>query len=368
MADKGGDKTEKATPKRREDARKEGNVLRSMEINAAFAMLAAFSILTIFGPAMWTRMQADMVMRLRAMGEVSHTEFTINEVMQLFTDVVGVMVVVLAPIMLGMLAVGVLASVLQVKPKVTPSIIKPRFKKMNPISGFKQRFGPTALFELAKNLVKLVAVGVPAGMLLWARRGELLALGDAEPIAAGLLAVDLTMSIGFRVAGIYVMIAIIDYIYQKHRFEKNLKMSKHEVKQEMKQQELSPELKAAQRRRQRDAARRRMLSDVPTADVVITNPTHYSIALKYDGDRGAPQVVAKGVDLLALRIREIADDSGVMRVENRALARELYAQVEVGHVIPAELYAAVAEVLAYVYRAEERARQSGERSRTRVAA
>lgn len=368
MAEQSGDKTEKATPKRREEARKEGNVLRSMEINSAFAMLAAFSILTVFGPAMWTRLQADMVLRLKAMGEVGASEFTVHDAMKVFTDAVTVMAVVLAPIAVGMLVVGVLASVLQVKPKVTPSIIKPRFKKMNPISGFKQRFGPAALFELGKSLIKLVAVGVPAALLLWGRRGELLALGDAEPIAAGLLAVDLTMSIGFRVAGIYVIIAIIDYLYQKHRFEKNLKMSKHEVKQEMKQQELSPELRAAQRRRQRDAARRRMLADVPTADVVITNPTHYSIALKYDSERGAPQVVAKGVDLLALRIREIAEEAGVRRVENRPLARELYAQVEVGHVIPAELYAAVAEVLAYVYRADERARQSGERTRARIAA
>ena len=175
------------------------------------------------------------------------------------------------------------------------------------------------------------------------------------------------MSIGFRVAGIYVAIAIVDYIWQKHRYEKNLRMTKQEVKQEARQQELAPELKAAQRRRQREAARRRMLSDIPTADVIITNPTHYAVALKYDNEVGAPQVVAKGVDLLALRIREIADDAGVMRVENRPLARELYATVEVGHTIPAELFAAVAEVLAYVYRAEERARLAGETTRAAVA-
>jgi flagellar biosynthetic protein FlhB len=282
--------------------------------------------------------------------------------------VVALMALVTAPIMLGMMIVGVLASVVQVKPGVTPGVIKPRFSKLNPINGFKQKFGPPALFELAKNLIKLVAVGVPAGLLLWGRKDELLALGDTEPIGAGLLAIDLIMSIGFRVAGIYVAIAIIDYLYQKHRYEKNLKMTKHEVKQEMKQQELAPEMKAAQRRRQRDMARRRMLSDVPAADVVITNPTHYAIALKYDTERGAPTVVAKGVDLLALRIREIAEESGVQRVENRPLARELYSNVEVGHVIPAELYAAVAEVLAYVYRAEERARAAGERVRDRSVA
>ena len=364
----GDDRTEKATPKRREDARKEGNVLRSMEINSAFAMLAAFGILGVWGPGMWTRMQDDMVQRLKALGTVGRSEFTINDTMALFIDVIKVMAIVTAPIMVGMLVVGVLASVLQVKPKVTPSVIKPRFSKINPISGFKQRFGPAALFELAKSMLKMFAVGIPAAMVVWNRRGELLSLGDAEPMAAALVTVDIIMSIGFRVAGIYVAIAIIDYLYQRHRFEKNLRMTKHEVKQEMKQQELAPELKAAQRRRQRDMARRRMLADVPTADVVITNPTHYSVALKYDAESGAPKVVAKGVDLLALRIREIADEANVMRVENRPLARELYATVEVGHFIPAELYAAVAEVLAYVYRAEERARAAGETVRTPAAA
>jgi flagellar biosynthesis protein FlhB len=368
MADKGADKTEKATPKRKEDARKEGNVLRSMEINSAFAMLFGFMILSIWGPGMWSRLLADVRLRFEAAGDRARTDLTINDTMDIFIDVLGVMVLVVAPVMLGMLVVGVLASVVQVKPKVMPSVIKPRFSKLNPINGFKQRFGPPAMFELFKNVLKLLVVGVPAGTLLWGRRQELLALGDAEPIAAALLAVDLIMAIGFRVAGIYVAIAIVDYLYQKHRYEKNLRMTKHEVKQEYKQQELSPELKAAQRRRQRDMARRRMLADVPTADVVITNPTHYSVALKYDSERGAPQVVAKGVDLLALRIRELAEESGVMRVENRPLARELYSSVEVGHLIPAELYAAVAEVLAYVYRAEERARSAGAQVRERVVA
>jgi flagellar biosynthetic protein FlhB len=362
----GDDRTERATPKRREDARKEGNVLRSLEINSAFAMLAAFGVLSIWGPGRWSRLQNDLVDRLGSLGTKGRADFTIESTMHMFFDAVKVMTILTAPILFGMLAVGVLASVVQVRPRITPDVLKPRFSKLNPISGFKQRFGPASLFELAKNLMKLVAVSVPAGMLLWQRKDELLSLGDVEPVAAGLLAVDLTMSIGFRVAGIYVVIAIADYMFQRHRYEKNLRMTKHEVKQEYKQQELAPEMKAAQRRRQRDMARRRMLTDVPTADVVITNPTHYSIALKYDSELGAPQVVAKGVDLLALRIREIADESGVMRVENRPLARELYASVEVGHTIPADLFAAVAEVLAYVYRAEDRARQAGERVRAGV--
>ncbi|MCW2961061.1 MAG: flhB [Thermoleophilia bacterium] len=354
------DKTEKATPKKKEDAAKEGNVLRSMEINSALAMLVAFGSLTIWGPKMWSTLYKDTQVRFRDLAEQGTANFTVDGSMLLFFDVLRVLFIVVMPIGLAMMVAGVLASVVQVKPKVQVSVIKPRFSKMNPISGAKQKFGPAALFELAKNVLKLLAVGVPATMLIWKRRGELLSLGDVEPIQAGLVALDLTMSVGMRVTGIYIAIAIIDYLYQKHRYEKNLKMTKHEVKQEMRQQDLAPEMKAAQRRRQREAARRRMLSDVPTADVVITNPTHYAIALKYDAELGAPQVVAKGVDLLALRIREIAEEANVVRVENRPLARELYAQVEVGHTIPGELFAAVAEVLAYVYRAEERKRAAGE--------
>jgi len=364
----GDDKTERATPKRRDDARKEGNVLRSMEVNSALAMLAAFGVLAVWGPRMWEYLSRDMQHRLETLGTVGVSEFTIEDTMGLFFSVAKLGMLVMAPVLGTMLVVGVLASAVQVKPKITPSVLKPRFKKLDPIQGAKQRFGPAAIFEGAKNLAKLMVVGIPAALALWGRRDELLSLGDSEPIAAGMLAVDLIMSIGFRVAGIYVAIAILDYLYQRHRYEKNLKMTKHEVKQEMKQQELAPELKAAQRRRQREAARRRMLSDVPMADVVITNPTHYAVALRYDSELGAPQVVAKGVDLLALRIREIAEESRVQRVENRELARELYATVDVGATIPAELYAAVAEVLAYVYRMEERKRAAGEVVRETTAA
>ncbi|MCW2972020.1 MAG: flagellar biosynthesis protein FlhB, partial [Thermoleophilia bacterium] len=292
----------------------------------------------------------------------------VDDVMHLFMDVCKILALTVGPIAMTLMLVGVLSSVVQVKPAMTPSAIKPRFSKMNPINGFKQKFGPSAVFELVKNVLKLVVVGVPAAMVVWDQRFALLNLGGTDPIEAGGLAVSLIMKIGFRVAGIYVAIAIIDYLYQKYRFEKNLRMTKQEVKQEYRQQDIAPEMKAAQRRRQREAARNRMMQDIPTADVVITNPTHYAIAIKYDAEHGAPQVVAKGVDLLALRIREIAEENGVQRVENRPLARELYAQVEVGHTIPSDMFAAVAEVLAYVYRANERRRAAGEPVGPRTAA
>lgn len=351
MAD---DKTEKATPKRRDEARKEGNVPRSVEVNSAVSLIVGFLILSIAGKWMWGHMAYSMRTRLAELGHLTREPLTPDIAMRIGFDAVQTMLTI-AIVPAGILTIaGVLASALQVKPQITPEALKPKFKRINPISGFKQKFSMSSLFELGKNIFKLVVVGAPAGWLLWSRRAEILALGDAEPLAAGHLAASLAIAIGLRVGSIYIVLAIIDWIYQRYNYEKKLRMSMHEVRQEARQQELAPELKSAQRRRQREAARRRMMQDVPSADVIITNPTHYAVALKYDTDIGAPQVVAKGVDLLALKIREIGEASGVVRFENRELARDLYASVEVGNVIPAELYTAVAEVLAFVYKTNDR--------------
>jgi len=351
MSGSSGDKTEKATPKKRDEARKEGQVARSVEINSAFAMLGGFGLLAIWGPRVWAELSVHATVSFK---EVATTEVTAQNVGKMFFELVALMAVTVGPFFAGLTLVAVIASVVQVKPGVTPKAIKPKFSKINPISGFKQKFSPAALVELAKNLIKMTFVAVPASMVVWKNRGHLLSLGEVEPLAAGAFTARLIIEIGLKVAAVYIFVAILDYIWQRHRFEKQLRMSKSEVKQEVRQQDLAPELKAAQRRRQRDMARKRMLSEVPNADVIITNPTHYAIALRYDPEAGAPQVLAKGVDLLALRIREIADDAGIRRVENRPLARELYARVEVGQMIPPDLFGVVAEVLAYVYRLERR--------------
>jgi flagellar biosynthetic protein FlhB len=322
-----------------------------MEINSALAMLGGFTILSMWGPKVWAKLQHEMTTSIK---ESSTATITSSTVMDIFFHNVKVLAYTTGPF-LGVLAlVAIIANQLQVKLKMTPDVISPRKIKLNPIAGFKRQFSTSSVFELVKNLAKMGVVGLPATMLMWHRRDELLSLGDVAPLAAGSVAVSLVMQIGFTIGGIYVVVGIGDYIWQKHRYEKQLRMSKSEVKQEMRQQDMAPEMKSQQRRRQREAARRRMLADVPDADVIITNPTHYSVALKYDPEHGAPQVLAKGVDLLALRIREIADEHGVTRVENRPLARQLYATVEVGQLIPPELFATVAEILAFVYRANNR--------------
>lgn len=359
-----GDKTEKATPKRREEARKEGQVARSMEVNSALAMFAGFSIMLVFGPRMWNTLSTEMRM---AFTERADDELTIDTAMDIFFHNAQIVLESTWPFLIGMALVGIIANLLQIKFKVTPEVIKPRLSKINPINGAKQKFGPQALVELLKNVLKLIVVGAPAFWVLWRERDRILSLGFSEPIVAALLAASMIVKIGFVISAIYVFIAILDYIWQRHRHEKQMKMTKQEVKQEMRQQDIAPEIKSQQRRRQREAARRRMLSDVPTADVIITNPTHFAVALKYDPDDGAPKVVAKGTDLLAKRIREIAADAGVMRVENKPLARALYAQVDVGQYIPGELFAAVAEILAYVYRSQkDKQREWGEAAGNRA--
>lgn len=353
MAGSAGDRTEKATPRRRDEARKEGQVARSMEVSSAFAMLAGFAVVALWGPHVWQALAVDAQ---HWFGDAARVhELNQEDVMGIFVHVMRTVAITTGPFLLVLALVAVLSQVSQVRFRVTPEALKPKFSRINPISGFKQKFSPAALVELAKNVIKIIVVGVPASITLWNSRDRLMALGEVEPAAAGVIAIELIVRIGLEVAAIYVLIGILDWFWQRYRFEKSIRMTKQEVKQEMRQQDISPELKAAQRRRQREAARRRMLQDVADADVIITNPTHYSVALTYDSELGAPKVVAKGVDLLALRIRELAAEAGVTRVENVPLARELYARVEVGQFIPADMFATVAEVLAYVYRLERRA-------------
>lgn len=350
-----GDRTEKATPKRRDEARKEGQVAKSQEVSSAFAMLGGFALIAVWGPHMLAAVSGEMKQGLSDSGT---TTLKAADLQEMFLHTVKVITYAVGPFFVAMAVVGLAANLIQVKFQFTPQVLKPRLNRINPINGFKQKFSINAVFELFKNLAKLAVVTIPAILILWGAKDQLLMLGDMPPIAAGALAVKLTLDIGFKIGMIYVTIAIIDYLFQRYRHEKSIRMSKQDVKTEMRQQDVAPELKAAQRRRQRDAARKRMLSEVPNADVIITNPTHYSIALRYDPEIGAPQVIAKGVDLLALRIREIAEQNNVMRVENRPLARQLYASVEVGQVIPPEMFAAVAEILAFVYKTQDRKHKS----------
>ena len=344
----GGDRTEKATPKKRDDARKKGQVARSMDLNGAVVLLAALFALSAFAPRMLQRIgdasrellllcsQPDVVSR-QGIGDV-------------LMEVAEAWLLSLAPIAAVCLVAGLIASVGQVGLKPSFEAVKPDPKKLNPLAGAKMIFGTHALFEGAKSVVKVVAVGAIAALALLPKLDELAALVGMPPAVLLPEIGHMALGIAQRAAMAYLLIAVADVIYQRWRHEKNLKMDKQEVKDEGKQQQLPAEVKGAQRRRTMELARARMMDAVPTADVVVTNPTHYSVALRYSADALAPVVVAKGQDLVAFRIRELAREAGVAVVPDPPLARALHASVDIGRMIPEELFQAVAELLAFVYR------------------
>lgn len=229
--------------------------------------------------------------------------------------------------------------------------ITPKFSKMNPVNGFKRILSFKALIELAKSIIKLFVIGYIIYDLLSQERHMLLALLDMGLMQAIAFIGDLGARLGINVGMWYLVIALADFVYQKLKHAKDLRMSKQEVKDEYKTMEGNPQIKGQIRQRMREASMRRMMQDIPKADVIITNPTHFAVALKYDRDTGtAPKVVAKGADHLAKRIRQVAEENKVIIVENKPLARTLYFTVNIGAEIPPELYKSVAEILAYVYK------------------
>jgi flagellar biosynthesis protein FlhB len=351
----GGEKTEKATPKKREEARKKGQVARSTDVNGAVVLLAGLAALAASAPFVMERLQRSL-----------HTGFTLISTPSvvsadglgiLFGELGTAVALCVAPVASAGVIAGFIASVAQVKWKPSAKTITPDPKKLNPLTGAKNIFGKRALFELVKNLAKVAVVGAVVAIALLPNLDELAALVGMPPAQLLSELAKQVLEIGFRAAAAYCVIAAADYAWQRYETEKQLKMTKEEVKQEFKNQELSAEVKGAIKRRQMAAARARMMADVPQADVVVTNPTHYSVALKYSADKPAPIVVAKGKNIIAFRIREIATQSGVPVVPDPPLARSLHGSVEVGQMIPEELFQTVAQLLAFVYRMAGRRRQ-----------
>ncbi len=245
---------------------------------------------------------------------------------------------------------GICASVLQVRPKITPQALKPQFSRINPKNGIKRLFSVTAVFDAVKAIAKTSIVGGAAFLAVWGRLDSLAAMTGMPPAAILFTIAGMVSQVALYVGIAFIGVAGADYAWQRHRHEKTLKMTKDEVKQEAKQQDISPEVRRAIRRRQFQQARKRMIAEVATADVVITNPTHFAVALRYDGSRPAPELIAKGADLVAAAIREEAERYDVTVVTNPPLARALYREIEVGQMIPDTFFQAVAEVLAFVYR------------------
>lgn len=348
MARGGAEKTEKPTPKRRAEARKRGQVARSPDLNASVILLVALFVLGSEAPAMVQRIGDSMRQTLMLISTPQIV--TSHGLIAILKQDGTVFASVVAPIAAASAAVGVIASVGQVKWKPSLELLRPDPKRLNPVNGAKQLFSPEKAFDLGKNLVKVAAIGAIVAFAIVPQLSQLASLVGLPPARLLSSVASNVLSIGQRAAAAYLVVAIVDYVHQRRRIEKSLKMDKQEIKEEAKQHAPPAEVRSAIRRRQMQAARARMMAAVPEADVVVTNPTHYAVALRYDGTKPAPEVVAKGQDLVAAQIKRIAEENAVPVISDPPLARSLYSGVEVGHQIPEELFAAVAQVLAFVYR------------------
>lgn len=348
----GDDKTEPATPKKLEDARKEGQVSKSREIGMGLSLLGLFVAMKLYIGALGEKFIETFHSLYIRIPEFVGGEGTYDTMAfsTLLMDVLIDMLIMMAPFLLIGFIIAFVADLIQVKWKVTMKPLQPKFNKMDPIKGMKKIISPQSLFELFKAILKIIFISYLAYTTIKDKLRLIYGLYDI-PLNSALSAIgEVVIDLGIKISAWYMVIAAIDFIYQKMKFQKDMRMSKQEVKDEYKNAEGDPKIKSQQKQRMRQASQRRMMQSVPTADVVITNPTHFAVALKYDADSGrAPIVVAKGEDFLAKRIKEIAKESKVEIVENKPLARMLYHNVELGEEIPPELYQAVAEVLAFVY-------------------
>lgn len=344
----GEDKTEKATPKKRQDQRKEGNVLQSREVVTAASVLGIFSAVRLLAGFILKNL---LSYNTRLIEKIGDYEVTTDNFMSLFVDVATTVVVIVGPICAVALLLGVIPTLAQTKGLFTMKSLKPKFSKLNPLSGIKKMFSLQAVANIVKGLIEVIVIGVLVFNEIKGRMPIILSLMDCG-IMQGLAYTALTVyDLVMTICIVLVFVAAADYLFQWWQFEKKMKMSKQEVKDEFKQLEGDPQIKGKIKQRQREMAQSRMMQEVPTADVVIRNPTHYAVALRYDQEKNrAPQVVAKGKDLIAKRIVQIAEENNVYCMENPPLARALYAQVDLGKEIPYELYDAVAEVLTVVYR------------------
>ena len=351
----GGEKTEQPTAKKLDDARKEGQVAKSKEINLGFSLLAMFVLLKI-----WVgHLGGDFINVFKAVfakiPDITHISASSGdlswEIMDIIRQIMLQMLLMIAPFALLALVVGIVCEVVQVKWKPTAKPLQPKFNKLNPLTGFKKFFSLNALIELLKAIVTILMIFYivySSVKNLWPNIFYIFDMPVEQTVE--LLGTEV-FNLGIKISMFYLIIAFADLFYQRWKFNDDMKMTKQEVKDEYKNSEGDPQIKGKIRQRMMQASQRRMMQELPKADVVITNPTHFAVALKYDPDKyDAPYVVAKGADHLAAKIKEIAKENHIEIVENKPLARMLYHNVELEEVIPPELYKAVADIIAYVYK------------------
>ncbi len=342
----GGDKTEEPTDKKRRDARKKGQVAKSQELNTAFVLLIGFFILKILWEYIYENIAGYATYIFSHLSQNHSTE----AITELFLGIMMLLAKTAMPVMFGILIIGLGINFFQVGLMISTEKLEPKLDNINPINGFGRIFSKRSLVELFKSIFKIIVIG----FFLY------LYLKDQIPLMPYFIyfdlpqslaeAADIIFNMAFQIIAMIMFMAAVDYAYQKWQTTQDLMMTKQEVKDEYKQTEGDPQIKGKIKQKQRQMAMSRMMQEVPKADVIVTNPTHLAIALQYSDGMVAPLVVAKGQDLVAERIKNIARENRITIVENKPLARALYQSVDVGGVVPQELYQAVAEVLAYVYR------------------
>lgn len=344
-----GQKTEQATPWKRDEAKRRGQVAKSSDLSGVFVLFAGFISLYAAGDWMMSGMEAPFH---RIPQEAARGEIDVPRAYELGLRLMYDWLAVCAPLLAAVFLAGYIANVLQVGFIFTlePMAFNPG--RLNPVSGLQRIFSLSSLNELAKSLLKIAAVAYLPYRFIVNEAGTLLSLIDAPAGTALAVAGWLGFKLAMQVLLVLLILAAIDYAYQRYEYEKSIMMSRYDVQQEMKQHDGDPHVKAAIRRRMMQMARRSLAKEVPKADVVVTNPDHYAVALRYRQDEGdaAPACVAKGTNAVAQKIKEIARENGIEIVENPPLARTLYAEVDAGELIPENLFVAVAEVLAFVYR------------------
>lgn len=349
----GGEKTEEPTAKKLEDARKEGQVAKSKEVANALTLIGLFLLLKVilgFVGEIFLGDFSRVYSKIPELIKLTNGQIRISDMEAALLEMFVSTLLLCSPFLLTGFVLSFLADYMQVSWKVTTKPLLPKLSKLNPINGFKRIFSSQSLMELLKSILKIGLIIYVAYTTL-KDKFDVLYLLFQMPLWQGIATTgDLAISLGLKISCVYLLIAAVDFIYQKRKFKKDQMMTKQEIKDEYKNIEGNPEIKGKQKQRMQEASRRRMMQDIPKADVVITNPTHFAVAVSYDATQhDAPVVVAKGADYLAQKIKEVAKENKVEIVENKPLARMLYHNVEIGELVPPELYQAVAEVLAMVY-------------------
>ncbi|MCM1164723.1 MAG: flagellar biosynthesis protein FlhB [Lachnospiraceae bacterium] len=344
----GEEKTEKATPKKRRDQRKEGNVLQSKEIVTAASVLGIFAAVRLLAGFIVKNL---LSFTARIYENSAVYDVNADNLMPLVVNIITVVVMVVGPVCAVAMLLGIIPTVAQTRGLFTMKALRPKFSRLNPLEGIKKLFSMQAIVGILKGLIEVIVIAYMIYSEISDRMPTLLSLMDVG-LMQGLAYIGLSIfDMVMLICILLVFVAAGDFLFQWWQFEKKLKMSKQEVKEEFKQMEGDPQVKSKIKQRQQQMAQSRMMQEVPSADVIIRNPTHFAVALKYDQDKNrAPEVIAKGKDYLAMKIVEIAEKNDVMCVEDPPLARTLYAEVDIGREIPIELYNAVAEILTVVYR------------------